>query len=95
MAQQLQAFPSTSVASGAFDEWLDGQPWMLIAGEDFTGSIATLRAALRNAAAKRGLKVRTRALEHEGQSALAIQAEPLPAEPAPAAKRSPRERAKS
>lgn len=44
------------------DEWFDGDPWMLSAGEDFTAKTETVRTRLYNEAAMKGLGSRSKAL---------------------------------
>jgi hypothetical protein len=43
-------------------EWLDGDPWLLVQGEDFTAKPDTVRARLYNEAAAKNLGARSKVL---------------------------------
>src|SRR2546423_15428243 len=72
MAERIASFPTSRIAPAHLDEWLDGAAWRLSPGEDFEASPQALRTALRNAAKRRGLRVRTRLV---GDGGLVVQAE--------------------
>lgn len=42
-----------------WDNWFDGQAWLLVNGEDFTTEIEAFRSLVHTAAKRRGLVVRT------------------------------------
>jgi hypothetical protein len=90
MAHTLDHFP-TSKARFAWDQWLDGQVWELLAGDDFDASKpATFRRNARAEAKERGGEVRTQLLEREGREVIVLQfvREPVlepPAAPRPEA----------
>ena len=56
MAQVLEAFPAREYN---WDEWLDGEPRVLIRGEDFDTDPASMRVTVYRAATRRGQRVRT------------------------------------
>lgn len=45
-----------------WDEWLDGRVWHLTRGEDFTTSPRNFSSSVRQAAARKGVKLSTRVL---------------------------------
>jgi hypothetical protein len=53
-----------------FDEWFDGNPWLLVEGEDFTCKRASFDSSVRSAATRRGLKVTVR--HHDEGSAIQV-----------------------
>ncbi len=61
MATKLSKFP---VAPGQgrhdWDQLLDGSPWELFAGADFSGELTTFASKVRLQATKRGGRVRIR-----------------------------------
>jgi hypothetical protein len=73
MAHTLDHFP-TSNSRFAWDQWLDGQVWELLAGDDFDASKpATFRRNARAEGKERGGEVRTRLLEREGREVIVLQ----------------------
>lgn len=60
MAQILPKFPLQANAKYPWDEWLDGQIWKLVRGEDFTVAIEQFRNHVYSAARARGRWVTTR-----------------------------------
>lgn len=76
MPERIDAFPGgqSRVVDLPLDQLLDGGTWMLTPEKDFSGSIASVRAALRAAARRRGLRLRTRVTRVDGLEKLAIQA---------------------
>ena len=61
MARVIDSFPATSTQSRyPWDQWLDGQVWELVAGEDFTSKPETIRQNAAVQATKRGGNVKTR-----------------------------------
>lgn len=59
-----------------FAEWFDGQQRMLVAGEDFTADVNSVRTYIWRKARKSKLKVSIRQTTHEGRPALLVQAFP-------------------
>ena len=51
-----------SDSSWVDSDWFDGDPWMLVSGEDFTAKTETVRTRLYNEAAAKGLGSRSKAL---------------------------------
>ncbi len=43
-----------------WDEWLDGQVWCLVKGEDFSAGMASMRSLVSYTAGRRGLKYRSK-----------------------------------
>lgn len=75
MARQLKEFPGRRRSQYNWDEWLDGQTWLLRRGEDYNVSTDVMRANVSKAAAARGMKVQTKkVIEKDGTEGLAIQA---------------------
>jgi hypothetical protein len=73
MARTLDDFPASN-GRFAWDQWLDGQVWELLAGDDFDASQpATFRINARLKAKERGGDVRTRLLEREGREVIVLQ----------------------
>lgn len=63
MARVIAEFPGNSSGRPTkypWNDWLNGQVWELIPGEDFHVSPSGLRSAMARQAKLRGLKVRTR-----------------------------------
>jgi hypothetical protein len=62
MAQTVTAFPNGGRRSNKYpyDEWLDGQIWLLVRGEDYDISPEGMRASIHNHAKREGIKVKTR-----------------------------------
>lgn len=46
-----------------WDEWLDGSPWLLERGVDYTTTDTTMRTMVYSAAKARGVRARTRTHE--------------------------------
>ena len=67
MAKRLHEFPQTRSAY-PWDEYLDGSPWELTHGEDFTSKLSTFRMNAKVQAEKRGGKLRTSLQRGEGGS---------------------------
>lgn len=76
MARKLEALPERkNVGAGRkeqypFDEWFDGDPWLLIEGEDYTCKKTSFESSVRSAAFRRGLDVTIRS--HPEGSALQV-----------------------
>lgn len=74
MARTLETFP---VPRGQmrypWDEWLDGRVWELVAGEDFTAKVPTLKANAQLQAKKRNGRVRTRQLREGERQKVVLQ----------------------
>jgi hypothetical protein len=61
MARKVDEFPDApSQARYPWDEWLDGDVWELIAGEDFNGKPESLRSVADVQARKRGGRIQAR-----------------------------------
>lgn len=75
MARKLESFPASSGARYPWDEWLDGNVWELVSGEDYTAKSPTFRANAQLQAKKRSGRVRTKATESNGREAVVIQFE--------------------
>jgi hypothetical protein len=74
MARRLESFPASATSRYPWDEWLDGSPWELVRGDDFTSRSTTLRANAQIQAKKRGGTVRTKAAQTtDGREAVVIQ----------------------
>jgi len=56
-----------------WDDWLDGDVWELVPGDDFMGKPATFRASAVAQAARRDGKVRTQRIERDGEERLYLQ----------------------
>jgi hypothetical protein len=72
MARRLDSFPTTG-SRYPWDEWLDGNPWELIPGEDFSSKSSTLRANAQVQAKKRNGRTRSRAVVNDGRETVVIQ----------------------
>lgn len=69
MARKVDVFPAAPDSSRyPWDEWLDGDVWELVHGEDFKGRPNTFRSNARNQAKRRNGKIRARILKEEGQA---------------------------
>jgi hypothetical protein len=73
MPRKLERFPSAAASRYPWDELLNGDPWELVAGEDFTAKPTTLVANARIQAKRRGGSVRTRLLENGNRASVVIQ----------------------
>jgi hypothetical protein len=74
MPRKLERFPAAATARYPWDELLDGDPWELVQGVDFTAKPTTLIANARVQAKRRGGIVRTRLLQRgDGTSSIVLQ----------------------
>ncbi len=73
MARKLDSFPAATGARYPWDDYLDGNVWELVRGEDFTSKTATFRANAQIQAKKRGGRVRSKGSVSNGREALVIQ----------------------
>jgi hypothetical protein len=73
MPRKLERFPSAATSRYPWDELLDGDPWELVAGEDFAAKPTTLIANARSQAKRRGGTVRTRLLQNGDRASVVIQ----------------------
>jgi hypothetical protein len=74
VANKIDAFPQApSQNVYPWDEWLDGDVWELVPGDDFKGKPATFRASAVAQAARRDGKVRTQKIHAEGGERLYLQ----------------------
>lgn len=79
MPRKLERFPALpSQARYPWDELLDGDPWELVAGIDFTSKPATFLGNARYQARRRGGNVRTRRFENGDRTSIVIQFRPVP-----------------
>lgn len=76
MAKRLDRFPGGPTRDRYdWDQWFDGEPWLLKKGEDYEIATASMRAAVSRAAKDAGKKVRTRVgSDSAGTETLVIQA---------------------
>jgi hypothetical protein len=73
MPRKLERFPAAGTARYPWDELLDGDPWELVSGVDFTAKATTLIANARVQAKRRGGNVRTRLLQNGDRASVVIQ----------------------
>jgi hypothetical protein len=74
MPRKLDRFPSAATARYPWDQLLDGDPWELVAGEDFAAKPSTFIANARGQAKRRGGVLRTRLLQNgHGRTSVVIQ----------------------
>jgi hypothetical protein len=73
MPRKLEQFPSSTTGRYPWEQLLDGSPWELVQGEDFTSKPTTLIANARAQARRRGGTVRTRLLQNAGRASVVIQ----------------------
>ena len=71
--RKLDRFPSAVTSVYAWDELLDGSPWELVSGEDFTSKPTTFIANARSQAKRRGGNVRTRLFPNGDRASVVIQ----------------------
>jgi hypothetical protein len=76
MPRKLESFPSAASSRYPWDELLDGDPWELVSGEDFTAKPSTLVANARAQAKRRGGTIRTRLLQNGDRASVVIQFRP-------------------
>lgn len=74
------ARPTGERAEYPWDDWFNGDIWVLEHGRDFTAKLASFRVIAYAAARRRGVRLKT-GLNPDGQS-IAIQAIPLVTVPA-------------
>jgi hypothetical protein len=65
VARKLDRFPQAVAQRYPWSEWLDGDPWELTRGDDYSSKTATLISNARNQAKKAGGTVRTRILRRD------------------------------
>jgi hypothetical protein len=74
MARKLDQWPAPAATSRyPWDQFLDGDPWELLQGEDFHSRPSTFVANARAQAKRRGGTVRTRLLQTERGNSVVIQ----------------------
>ena len=73
MATKLDRFPSAATARYPWDELLNGEPWELVSGEDFTCKPSTWVANARMQAKRRGGTLLTRLFQNESNTTVVIQ----------------------
>lgn len=73
MPRKLEQFPSAAISRYPWDQLLDGDPWELVHGEDFTSKPTTVIANARTQARRRGGNVRTRLIENGHHTSVVIQ----------------------
>jgi hypothetical protein len=71
--RRLERFPVAASARYPWDEVLNGDPWELLRGEDFTSKPSTLIANARVQAKRRGGTIRTRTLIEGDKTAVVLQ----------------------
>lgn len=59
MAKVLKDYkpPAYSTSEYPWDEWLNGETWLIVKGEDFTSTVRSMGVSIRKAAKKRDLGV--------------------------------------
>jgi hypothetical protein len=61
VAERLKDWPTTPrVRRYPWHEWMDGSPWRLEPGVDFTGTFKNMRATIVNHAKRNDIAVRTK-----------------------------------
>ena len=75
MAKTLSTFPAHHSAETRYpwDEYLNGEAWELVVGEDFTSKPSTFLQNARRHAENRGGRLRTRHLRDDGPERVVIQ----------------------
>ena len=75
MARTLEQFPSPTSGRRRYpwDQWMDGQIWLLVPDEDFTAKPTTIRTMATQQAIRRGGRVRCRVVHEDGREKLAMQ----------------------
>jgi hypothetical protein len=73
MARKLEKFPMATTGRYPWDELLNGDPWELVSGEDFTAKPTTIIANARVQAKRRGGMVRTRLFQNGDRASVVIQ----------------------
>jgi hypothetical protein len=69
VARTIQQFPTLpGISRYPWTEWLDGQVWELIPGEDFRAKVGTFKQMAQTQARKRGGRVQTRQRSVNGSS---------------------------
>jgi hypothetical protein len=59
MAKKVDKFDFDKKSKYPWDEWFDGDIWVLEQGEDFTISLPNMRSVIYGAADRAGLEVKT------------------------------------
>ena len=65
MARQLNEFPQRAKRRDDIERYLDGSPWELTQGEDFTGKPQSYVSTARELAKERGGRLRTRKVDEQ------------------------------
>jgi hypothetical protein len=73
MARRLDSFPVQAGSRYPWDEWLDGDAWELVPGEDFQSKPTTLRSNAQLQAKKRNGRMRSRLVTNNGREVVVIQ----------------------
>jgi hypothetical protein len=73
VARRLDTFPPSRTRRYPWDEWLNGDIWQLVPGEDFEAKTPTLVATARLQAKRLGGTVRTRSVSDQGRDSLVLQ----------------------
>jgi hypothetical protein len=74
MARVIDGFPAAATHSRyPWDQWLDGQVWELVAGEDFTSKPETIRQNAAVQAQRRGGNVKTRLVDDGDRQIVIVQ----------------------
>jgi hypothetical protein len=71
--RRLERFPAAASSRYPWDQLVDGDPWELIWGEDFTSKPSTFIANARSQAKRRGGAVRTRVLSEGDRTTVVLQ----------------------
>jgi hypothetical protein len=73
MPRKLEKFPAAAASRYPWDDLLNGEPWELVSGDDFTAKPMTLIANARLQAKRRGGTVRTRLFQNGDRASVVMQ----------------------
>jgi hypothetical protein len=73
MPRKLEQFPAAASSRYPWDQLLDGAPWEVVEGEDFTSKPTTFIQNARTQARRRGGVLRTRLLQNGDRASVVIQ----------------------
>ena len=73
MPRKLERFPAAASSRYPWDELLNGDPWELTSGDDFTSKPTTIIQNARTQAKRRGGSVRTRLFQNGDRATVVIQ----------------------
>jgi hypothetical protein len=73
MARKLESFPASPTRRYPWDEWLNGDVWQIVRGEDYSARTTTVLSNARLQARRLGGSVRARTLVDSGRESLVLQ----------------------